>query len=333
MTSTRVDGATAMEVPRMDIGHTGWTFSSRISANTIVYYEHPEDDDYLPRIFRSVVLGRRFNSVWSTETCACGAVRRCLPTIRDISSGEEIVNQKDPVVSTGNRLLISFDGGGGGSKDANDDPIFVAGVVAYLYKQGESEPLLREPVICSASSSQQAEACGAVRAVQLVSKSVQAALDRNIIVTPPIVITGDSANTIAFFTGHARIKAPRLTKYFAGVHTALSISTFQIEYGQPVEAGVDMPLYGGRPKSEGYLAKPFSSQRLRLVVFLLFSPLLSLSEGLADVYASLRVCIFVCVYRHIICVHITYFNALHFMRLHVYTYEMACVFRRMFVSM
>ena len=102
--------------------------------------------------------------------------------------------------------MITFDGGGQAGK-GDDGPAFGAGCAVFLHDNGIPILLRQFPVICRADSAQEAEAAGSVAALRELSNAVELARGLGHNPYPPHIIAGDSANTIAYFMGEARIKA------------------------------------------------------------------------------------------------------------------------------
>ena len=159
--------AEVRDAPRMDRSTNRVCTSREVRSGEVITAWRRYDNRPIDDLVTKVGLGVSFNAELRGSTCKCGAEIAELWATRTLLAGTEIIIQKQTVTDSGCKLVVTFDGGGGQDKEGNE--AYGAGCVAYLYSGGVATRILQLPIICQATTAQQAEAVGAMAANNILS--------------------------------------------------------------------------------------------------------------------------------------------------------------------
>ena len=112
----RVGTAQPLDAPRLGRGKTKLASAHRVPEGAIIAawgeYDWSTRRWHLP----DITIDTAFNAAWEEAECMCGSKVRRVRAVREIPLGAEITIQHGIFTKGSDRLLISFDGGGGISR-------------------------------------------------------------------------------------------------------------------------------------------------------------------------------------------------------------------------
>ena len=218
----KVGTAYAADAPRLDRGKHRMAARHDLHSGDTVHSVLEERWNRTKSDFTHVGLGIQHNAVIKKRTCDCGKAIIEVVADRAIKKHVEILISSLGHSTEGSKLVVTFDGGGGGPGEA--DGVFGAGCAVFIYKHGVPTLIKQCPVICQASTAQQAEAAGARAGTRIIQESLRTVHESGLRPTPPHILAGDSANTIGFFLGVSKIRASQLQTWFVG-HSEREVTT------------------------------------------------------------------------------------------------------------
>lgn len=196
----KVGAAEILDAPRIEKNKYRYAVAYSFDQGTVIGEWGEEEKDAVEHNSTKVGAQARYNAYWSVRHCQCGATRHQLLAATHIRKHTELHVQKYQIAGKGQRLMITFDGGGRAGK-GDEGPAFGSGCAVFLHDKGIPILLRQFPVICRAHSAQEAEAAGSVTALRELANAVELARGLGHSPCPPHIIAGDSANTIAYFMG------------------------------------------------------------------------------------------------------------------------------------
>ena len=147
-----------------------------------------------------------------------------------IAQGEELtLAPKGITQHTCNKLVVTFDGGGG-VKDDSGEEIFVAGIAAHVYTYGHPQLLAQVPILYRRNTAQEAETQGLVSSIQNMAHCIHLAYRQNKILTHPHIICGDSKNAISHMFNESRISSDNLQSILLHIKECSATLPYKIQY-------------------------------------------------------------------------------------------------------